>query len=404
MNGRKILIVTNRVPYPLKDGGNLAMFSIIDGYHRSGWQVHLLTMNTSRHFVDPKKVNEVFGHLHGLTIVEIDNKLNWKALLKNFLFSKEPEHARRFYSDDFREKLKEVLVSFTPDAIQIESVFLSTYMSAIRKYSEAVTILRMHNIEYQIWQGLAKKTKNKLKAFYLDNLSIRVRNFERDAWKQYDLILAITEKDAHLVRRLEEVAGLVVAPFSIDTTRFAPVRQTGEWVGYHIGAMDWRANQEGIRWFLEKTWPLVRKAVPGFKFFFAGRNMGKEFMNMEITGVQCMGEVPDADAFIADKKILIVPLWSGGGIRVKILEAMAAGKVVIATSKAIKGIEARPQEHYLRVHTPAEFAKAIKWCLEHKDAAEKMAENARALVIEKYEQTRTMKLITDEVEFLISKK
>jgi glycosyltransferase involved in cell wall biosynthesis len=401
MTPHKILIITNRVPYPLKDGGNMAMHAMIEGYHHAGWKVHLLAMNTSKHHVSGDALRRIFTHLHAFSWVDIDNVLKWQDVLRNFLFGKEPEHAKRFYSEDFKTKLKEILTEFKPDVVQVESVFLTTYLPVIRKYSEAVTVLRMHNVEYQIWQGLSRRTKNKLKAYYLDNLAIRVRNFERMAWKEYNLLLAITEKDAHLVQRLEDVSHVIVAPFSIETDKIKPPEKEVQWVGYHIGAMDWRPNAEGISWFLNKAWPAIHKAAPKFKFYFAGRGMDKEFKNVKLSGVECMGEVPDADAFIEDKKILIVPLWSGGGIRVKILEAMAAGKIVVTTSKGIKGIEARPEEHYLRAHTPKDFANAIKWCLEHKVEAEALAANARALVVEKYDQKKVMHTVITAVEELM---
>jgi glycosyltransferase involved in cell wall biosynthesis len=115
-----------------------------------------------------------------------------------------------------------------------------------------------------------------------------------------------------------------------------------------------------------------------------------------------MDEVPSAEDFIADKKILIVPLWSSGGIRVKILEAMAAEKVVIATRPAIKGIEARAGEHYLLASNADEFERAIKWCIENPEAARKMAHNARKLIEEKYESGVVMKRVVDEVEGLLN--
>jgi glycosyltransferase involved in cell wall biosynthesis len=129
--------------------------------------------------------------------------------------------------------------------------------------------------------------------------------------------------------------------------------------------------------------------------------MSTEFEESNLTGVVCAGEVEDADAFVADKKILIVPLLSGGGIRVKILEAMARGKVVISTSKGIKGIEARPEEHYLRASSPEAFAKWIKWCIENKEEAQKIAANARALVMQKYDRNKVMQIVCEEVEYLI---
>src|SRR4051812_8286962 len=112
MAQRKILIITNRVPYPLKDGGNLAMNAMIEGYHKSGWQVALLAMNTSRHFIKPEQLEKLFTHLHSFNWVDIDNTLKWTDILRNFFFGKEPEHAQRFYSEDFKAELKDILVAF----------------------------------------------------------------------------------------------------------------------------------------------------------------------------------------------------------------------------------------------------------------------------------------------------
>ena len=403
MQQRKILIITNRVPYPLKDGGNLAMHAMIEGYHHAGWQVYLLSMNTSKHHIAHDALKRLFTHLYAFDWVDVDNTLKTKDILKNFFFSKQPEHAKRFYNEAFKEKLKNILVSFKPDVVQVESVYLTTYLPEIKMYSDAVAILRLHNIEYQIWQSLAKKQRNPLKKFYFENLTKRVRDFERTAWRQYNLLLAITEKDAAVVSRLEDVAHVAVAPFSIDTQKIQPSTGNEKWVGYHIGAMDWIANQSGMRWFLHHVWPMIHKTIPRFEFYFAGRKMPDEFKKIRLNGVYCLDEVPDADEFIADKKILIVPLLSGGGIRVKILEAMAAGKIVISTATGIKGIDAKAGEHYLRAHNPEDFVKAIKWCLNNKEAAENMAVNARALVIEKYENSTVIRKIINEVELLLGK-
>ncbi len=403
MSPRKILIITNRVPFPLKDGGNLAMNAMIEGYARAGWQVYLLAMNTSRHYLKQEQLKKLFTHLYAFEWVDVDNNLKMMDMLKNYLFSSKPEHARRFYTEEFRDKLKDVLKAFNPDVVQVESVYLSTYMPIIKKHSYAITILRMHNVEYQIWQGVKKRTRrNMLKRIYLTSLTERIRDFEREAWKEYDLLLPITEKDAYLVTRLEEITNIIVAPFGIDVTKIKETHSSEKWVGYHIGAMDWMPNRHGMHWFLNKAWPRIHKAAPNFEFYFAGRNMPEDFKHLNIPGVHCLNEVASADDFIADKKILIVPIMSSGGIRVKILEAMAAGKIVITTTNGIKGIDAKPGEHFLLARKPEDFARWVKWCLDNKAAAEAMAERAHDLVREKYEYRKVINHVIEEVEAMLS--
>jgi len=403
MPARKILIVTNRVPYPLKDGGNLAMHVMIRGYHEAGWQVYLFAMNTIRHKVSHDRLHELYKDIHAFEWMDIDNSVRGITVLKNFLFSKLPEHAERFYKPEFEQRLSKIVADFRPDVVQMESVYLSGYLPVIKKMApDALNVLRLHNLEYQIWHSLAGKKKGLLRKTYLTNLSERLRNYERAAWKQFDLLLPITEKDANQVKMLEDADQMLVAPFSIDVDQIPVTHVQERWVGYHLGAMDWLANQDAIKWFLQEVWPKLHKAVPSFEFYFAGRNMPDSFKTMRREGVFCKSEVPDAHEFIADKKILIVPLRSGGGIRVKILEAMAAGKVIIATGMAIKGIDARAGEHFMLVRKPADFVAATKWVLENKQAAEQMAERARALILEKYDMRIVAGRIIHKLEEMLA--
>ena len=130
----------------------------------------------------------------------------------------------------------------------------------------------------------------------------------------------------------------------------------------------------------------MHKAIPGFEFHYAGRNMTERTKALGGNGAVCAGEVDDARRFISDKKILIVPLRSGGGIRVKILEAMAQGKIVISTAIGMQGIEAKAGEHFLKADTADEFVNAVTWCLDNKPRAEELGINAQKLIKDKYDQ------------------
>lgn len=396
---RKILIVSNRVPYPLTDGGNMAMNAMIEGYHKEGWQVYLLAMNTSRHPVSEQVLRTLFKEIHAFEWVDVDNSVKTINVIKNYLFSKEPEHTERFYQVHFQEKLLEVVRSFNPQVIQMESVYLTSYLESIRAASNAVCILRMHNIEYQIWFSLAAKTSNYVKRKYLKELAKRLKVFERKAWNEYDLLLPITENDAFHVNRLEKLMDMVVAPYSIDIANFPEYKTVQErWVGYHLGAMDWNPNRLGVKWFIEEVWPKAHKIIPNFEFYFGGRNMPPDFKALEEPGVYCVENIENAADFIADKKILIVPITAGGGIRVKILEAMASGKVVVSTPEGILGIEAKADIHYLVARKPDDFIKALKWIMVNKDKAEIIAANGRELVKAKYDHSSVIKKVIAEID------
>lgn len=396
MLSKRIMILTNRVPYPLNDGGNMATSAMVNGYKENGWDVFLLSMNTSRHKVDEQVLSNIYQDIHFKT-VNVDNAVKPLATLSNYLFSKEANHVARFKNDDYSKVLKEAILEFKPDVIQVESIYLSTYLPIIRTLTSARTILRLHNIEHQIWSRLANEAKQILKKEYLKNLTKRIKQFELKSWNEYDLLLPITEVDAYAAAEHVNAEKLYTIPFGIDVDENENIEVAKQrWVGYHIGAMDWQPNKDGIQWFLKEAIPEILQNIPEFQFYFAGRNMPDDIIVNNIA-VHNLGEVPDASKFIKDKKILIVPIHSGGGIRVKVLEAMAAGKVVISTDVGIQGIDAVPDTHYLRANTATDFMLAISWCLSNKKQSEEIAQNAKQLVLKQYNQQHIAKKLSSVV-------
>ncbi len=364
---KKILILTNRVPFPLNDGGNMAMDMMIRGYKRAGWQVHLLSMNTSRHNIERDILQKLYTDIDSFETVDINNDVSLVQVLVNYLFSRQANHVSRFLHKTFTLKLREVLARISPDIVQFESVFLASYLPLVRSNSKALTVLRMHNIEYQVWHRLA----------------------------------GITKHDADVAGNYTGNARIRIVPYGITTlSAYTPVI-TENWKGYHIGAMDWLPNEEGVRWFLKEVWPPIHSKHPSFEFHFAGRNMPEDLNGLNSDGVFCHGEVPDAGAFIADKKILFVPIHSGGGIRIKIIEAMAAGKIIISTSVGMQGIEAVAGVHYLLANTPSEFTEATAKIFSDTEKAENMSKKAAEWVRLNYDANALSKGLVVYLESLM---
>lgn len=386
MSRTRILIINNRVPYPLHDGGNIAVNEMLKTYRQAGMDVYLLAMNTSRHYVATNTLKALFPSVYAFETVDIDNSIKAVPLLKNLLFSSRPNHADRFFHAAFKDKLISVINNFKPDIIQVESIYLTEYIPFIRTQTKARLVLRLHNIEYQVWSRQVAATGSVMKRWYLGNLAARLKVYEYNAWKQYDLLLPITENDAEEVRNSGVTSDILTTPVGIDFDSIPQQPPNGKWTGYHIGAMDWEPNAAGILWFLEHVWKQVHGEFPDFEFHFAGRNMPEKFKHLNYENVICAGEVPDAEEFIRDKKILFVPIHAGGGIRVKVLEAMARGKVVVSTLVGMQGIDAVPGTHYLSANTAAEWIEAIRWVLTHTAEAEKMGQKALELVRAVYDK------------------
>ncbi|XZF14321.1 glycosyltransferase [Chitinophagaceae bacterium MMS25-I14] len=389
MQQRRILIIANRVPFPLKDGGALAMDAMVKGYYDAGWQVLLLAMNTSRHYVDPAQLATLYPQIYAFETVDVNTDIKLWPTVRNWCFSNLPQHAERFYHKSFEQRIVEILQAFRPDVIQMESIYLSVYYPVIKVNSAALLVQRLHNVEYEVWQRLAAETSSSVKRYYLNNLARRLRRFELQVWDETDLLLPITEVDADHIKNAGCRTDILVAPYGLPENKHEQI--PGSLLqGYHLGAMDWLPNAEAMDWFLDEIWPVIHDAVPDFSFSFAGRNMPQRFTENLPEGVTCAGEVADAAAFMAGKQILIVPLRSGGGIRVKIMEAMAAGRMVISTATGMQGIDAEPGVHYLLADTASAFAAQVFFCQQNPGKAAEIMHNGHTFIMERYGQKNIM--------------
>lgn len=396
-----ILIVCNRVPYPLKDGGALAMYAMIRGWHELGKKVYLLAMNTSRHRIGENEIPPLFRAIAGFEMVEMDTGIRLLPVLGNLLFSTKPQHAERFYSQHFSKRLVDAIKKTDPGVIQLESIYLHEYAAVIRQHSKALLLQRLHNVEEEVWKRLAAETTSVLKKQYLHNLAKRIARYERKVWAESDALVAISNPDANYIRHSGCSTPMVSIPYGIDiaSEQLPPCSIQG-WPAYHIGAMDWRPNVEAMEWMQESIVPAITRQTPGFSFQFAGRNMPAQFKDCTGPEFFCAGEVDHAADFIGSRKMLLVPVRSGSGIRVKTLEAMAAGKLVISTGVGIQGIDALDKVHFLKADTPQEFADAVHWCNQHPEHARRIINNAFDLLQDNHNQQKLMQRLAGFVEKL----
>ena len=164
---------------------------------------------------------------------------------------------------------------------------------------------------------------------------------------------------------------------------------------FHIGSMDWMPNLEGVKWFLKQVWPMVHERMPQLTLYLAGRKMPDDLMRLEMEGVKVLGEVPDATYFITSKQINVVPLLSGSGIRVKIIEAMSAGKAVVTTTIGAEGIGCTDGKDVLIADTPEQFVEQLQRCVDNPEFRKQIGSNAARLITEQYSNKQlTQQLLT----------
>jgi glycosyltransferase involved in cell wall biosynthesis len=291
----------------------------------------------------------------------------------------ESYHIRRFRSKAFDDKLKAVLQSDTFDIIQLETLYLAPYVKTIRAYSKARIVMRAHNVEHEIWERITNNTSSRMRKWYLRYLTRKLKEYEIQQFPSYDYLVTLTERDLHQFKSKGYTNGASAAPIGFDMKSF-PATQSR--AGQHlslcfIGSLDWVPNFEGLSWFLSNCWPTVIKRWPGITLHIAGRNTPASLMALKLPNVTVHGEVGNATDFISRHSIMIVPLFSGSGMRVKIVEGMCMEKVVITTTLGKEGIAGEHKKDFLVANDVKEFIEAIAYCIQHPEQLSIMGQCAR---------------------------
>lgn len=390
----KILVLCIKSPYPPKEGGPIAMNAIIEGLTGQGHEVNVLTIDSWKYPVKRSAIPNEYLEKTNFEAVSVNLRINPIKAFFN-LFTRKSYHVERYISKEFEEKLISILEKEKYDIVQLETLYLSPYANVIRKYSDAGIVLRSHNIEHRIWENITRNCSNPVKKLYLKHLTGTLKKYEFETMNIYDGIAAISRFDEEFYKRNNCTVPLTTINFGIDLMKLKITDQEAEFPGiFHIGSMNWIPNEEGIRWFIDNVWPEVISSHPELKLYLAGRHTPSWLLKKKHNNVEVIGEVDDAYDFINSKSIMIVPLFSGSGIRIKIIEAMALGKTVISTKTGADGIAYTENENILIANTPDEFVKAILKCSVNKEYCDYIGKNAKKLVENEHDNKMIMKKLS----------
>ncbi|GAB1404100.1 hypothetical protein MASR1M74_12790 [Lentimicrobium sp.] len=393
----KILMLCNKSPWPPAEGGPMAMEAMATGLIKAGHQVKILAINSNKYHTSLHDIPETFRKQTNIQFVFVDLSIKPLAALSSLLRSTS-YHVQRFITPDFASALEKILIKDNYDVIQFETLFTSPYIDLIRKYSQAKLVLRAHNIEHLIWERIAKVTRNPLKKWYLKKLAKALAAYETQTLKNLDGVVAITDVDARWFKKAASELPVISIPFGIDAGNDeVDLSETEPKVKglFHLGSMNWMPNEEGIRWFLEEVWPGLHHQFPDLTLSLAGRSMPEWLLNNKQPGVIIDGEVPDAKQYMLDHQIMVVPLFSGSGIRIKIIEGMLMGKTVVTTSVGAEGIHFVEGEHLIIANDAAAFNKAVAFCLNNPVAAKQIGAAGRKMVLYKHDNQMLMQILTE---------
>jgi glycosyltransferase involved in cell wall biosynthesis len=373
MESKKILILSHKPPYPKVDGGCIAIAQTIEALLEKGHLITVLCMETDKH----RSAHTIKHKNLKFECVYIDSRINVLGAFKN-IFKKDSYILSRFNQREFENKIIHTLSNTRFDTILFESLFTSPYIHLAKKYSKAKTIYRSHNIEHLIWDKHKDQKSNWFLKKYIQIQANRLKKEELAFWNEVGLIASISSKDSKCIKTHTNTPISTLGLY-VEKRHKESYNQVNKNDFFHLGAMDWLPNIEAINWLITHVWPKFNKLYNNTELHIAGRAMPANLKNLKLPGLFNHAEVDDALNFISQHKIMLVPLISGSGIRVKIIEGMALGKCIISTSIGVEGIPCTNKKNILIADTPEQFITAMKFCIENKEQVDAIGDEAKIL-------------------------
>ncbi|MBQ9470738.1 MAG: glycosyltransferase family 4 protein [Bacteroidales bacterium] len=393
----KILVISHKPPYPPVDGGTIATLNMCLGMAQVGHEVTLLSTTTLKH---PGEVGQIPDSIRTFMHVEyhhIDLRTNMRDGALNFVFSRWPYNIVRYIKRSFKQLINRYLSTERYDVVQLEGLYLLPYVGTIRRSHQGPIALRAHNVENSIWLSLASDEPNRYRQMYFKLLHRRLLRMEVQLNGSVDALVAISELDRlwFVEHGLQKPAITVPMGYFRCPDGACPQHPATSFA--YIGALDWIPNYEGLMWFIDGAWRRIQADVPEAEFHIAGRNAQSSLAEHLLAERKIIfhGQVPSATEYIGSYPIMVVPLQSGSGIRVKIVEGMFMGRAIVCTSSAIKGIEVEHGQHVLVADTPEGFAAHVVELMRNPELRQRLAQNAQAFASTRYDAVGLSRRLTE---------
>jgi polysaccharide biosynthesis protein PslH len=382
----KILFLTVRIPYPPDSGGSIRtwnLFSFACGCHA----VTLLTFLHSKHELELLPVMQSLvsvAHIETVVHPFVQSPTARWGSLPAGLISQLPYPVVKYRSKAMQARFSELIDRTHFDLIHCETVHMMQY---VKRPSPIPVVLDQQNIQSALLDRVAQSQTSPLLRYVYGVQQRRMAAFERAACARCDHVVTVSQADRERLSRLVPQAPASVVINGVDTNYFTPAAPS--WASPTLvftGAMDWLPNVEGIIFFMKEILPLIRKEVPKTTLCIVGRKPVARLLKIAARerGVVVTGTVPDVRPWLAKASVVVVPLWIGGGTRLKILEAMAMGRAVVSTTIGAEGLDLEPERDIFIANEPTTFARRVVDLLKHPELAARMGRLASARVTETY--------------------
>lgn len=399
-----ILILTPQLPYPPHQGTSLRNYHIIRGLAQQH-RVTLLSFLESNQTADPADIQPLLDVCAQIETVPVPPRSTAMRLWQ-LLTTRLPDMAHRLYSPAFSLRLRYLLAAHPFDIVQIEGIELARYIDDVRAVTPAVKVVfDDHNAETELqWRNFRTDLRIPRRwpaAAYSWIQTRRLRRFERRAMQQADAVTAVSEPDReklleimndeaeimnhaasetnYAIRNTQYTTPITVIPNAIDVTAYAtPPDAVQPFDLVFSGKMDYRPNVDAVLWFAQAVWPLVRQQRPSTTWAIVGQKPHARLDGLrDVPGVTVTGWVESIRPFLHGAKLVIMPFRIGSGTRLKLIEAMAAGKALVSTPVGAEGFPVQHGREIVLAETAEAMATAVLQLLEDANERDRLGTAAR---------------------------
>ncbi|NET33900.1 MAG: glycosyltransferase family 4 protein [Cyanothece sp. SIO1E1] len=377
-----LLQVCPRIPSPPNDGGAVYIYNTTKSLSELGHTIIMASFESNRH--DQEKSDfKKYAEIHSKPINF--KKYGFLAVLKSVLTWQPITVQHRMDLELMNSILSEIHVQ--PDIILIEGIHCSRFIPQLRKkFRNTPIVLRQSNVEHLIYKRNAKRSKNILEKIFLFQQYFAMKRFELTAMKTVDAVTAISEIDLGVFsNELPKLnyyvssagADLPSDPDTIVSRESSTILMISHWT--------WRPNYDGLKWFLDNVWDSIRRRNPDIKLNIIGTGLSNKFIsNYSRKNIDFLGFVQDLAPYRQRATIFLAPLFSGSGIKLKILESLAFGIPTITTDIGKEGIRIEDGKNFILANTAKEFEESIQRLLNDKELQSKLSINAQTLIKDQY--------------------
>lgn len=398
---KRILFICHRIPYPPNKGDKIRSFNFIR-HLAARHEVHLAFMVDNKD--DVKNIEPLKEFSHNIFFETLSPRVKKiTSAVKALLFTSQPVSIPYFYSRSLQQKIDAFLDVNTVDSVFCFSSPTAEYLYNSRHYNGLLKkvpwVMDLIDVDSHKWRQYAETNTQPLRWLYRREADYLLQ-YEQRIVKEFQQILLVSESEKKLLNKYVSAPSIKAVGNGVDLEYFAPgkgIPAPHEALTLvFTGAMDYWPNIEGVEWFADAVFPLIKQAVPDVRLHIVGSNPSPQVKSLaKIDGIFVAGYVTDTRDYFAAADICVIPLRIARGIQNKVLEAMAMGKAVVCTAEALEGITAEPGKDLLVAEEAEAFAKAVIQLLDNQTYRQQLGDMARKCMEKNYSWAKALEHIDD---------